>query len=156
MRIIVFSDSHGDISRAMEILDREEYDLVIHLGDYSEDGRLIREKIDRPVYQVRGNCDYYDLDTDLEQVLVLAGKKFFLSHGHDYGVKHNYNRIFYRGLELGADIVLFGHSHRPLILRDKIILFNPGSISLPQPGEAASYGLIRIEDGQVELEIKNF
>ena len=58
------------------------------------------------------------------------GKKIFMCHGHRYGVKYGYNSIFYRGKEVGADIVLFGHSHLPIIdEHDGLILMNPGSIS---------------------------
>ena len=32
-----------------------------------------------------------------------------MCHGHKYGVKYGYNSIYYRGKEIGADIVLFGH-----------------------------------------------
>ena len=58
------------------------------------------------------------------------GKKIFMCHGHRYGVKYSYNSIYYRGKEVGADIVLFGHSHLPIIEEcDGLTLMNPGSIS---------------------------
>ena len=40
----------------------------------------------------------------------LRGKKIFITHGDLYGVKYGMTNIYYKGKEVGADIVLFGHS----------------------------------------------
>ena len=65
-----------------------------------------------------------------QRIIEIKGKKIFMCHGHKYGVKYGYNSIYYRGKEVGADIVLFGHSHLPIIEEyDGLILMNPGSIS---------------------------
>ena len=48
----------------------------------------------------------------------------------------------------GADIVLFGHTHRPVIdtSEEGIIAVNPGSLSYPrQDGRKPSYALMEID-----------
>ena len=73
-----------------------------------------------------------------------------------YGVKYGYNSIFYRAKELDVDIVLFGHSHIPIIEEcDGIILMNPGSISLGMSSPSKTLGYIDlIEDKEPILYIK--
>lgn len=154
MKIIVISDSHGSINSALEILKAQDYDLIIHLGDNSEDARKIQDKLKQEIIFVRGNCDYYNLDASLEKVIEIEGKKIFISHGHEYGVKSSLDRIYYRGRELGADLVLFGHTHLAYIDKSDIILFNPGSISLPKPGKKASYGIIEIHKDGIRTKLK--
>ncbi|MEI3524175.1 MAG: metallophosphoesterase family protein [Anaerotignum sp.] len=47
----------------------------------------------------------------------------------------NYDSISYWAEEQGADVVLFGHTHRPVYDdRGRVMLFNPGSISMPRGG----------------------
>ena len=81
------------------------------------------------VYAVRGNCDFSGKYPE-ERLIEINGKRIFICHGHRYNVKYGYNSIYYKGKELGADIVLFGHSHLPIVEEyDELILMNPGSIS---------------------------
>lgn len=155
MKILVFSDSHGKLETIFEILKMEEYDLIIHLGDNSDDGIIISNVVDKKVYIVKGNCDYYDIENKLEDLIEINGKKIFISHGHEYDVKNNYDRIYYRGLEIKADLILFGHTHTPYIKKEENIqLFNPGSISLPNIGNKPSYGIIEIKNSKIKLNIK--
>ncbi len=91
-----------------------------------KDDELKKQEV---VYAVRGNCDF-DGKYPEERIIEIQGKKIFICHGHKYGVKYGYNSIYYRGKEVGADIVLFGHSHLPIIEEyDGLILMNPGSVS---------------------------
>ena len=58
-----------------------------------------------------------------------------------------------------ADIVIFGHTHVPLIEKiDKITFINPGSISKPRLLQGQkTYAILDIYEGQIrQLEIKNF
>ena len=47
----------------------------------------------------------------------------------------------------GADIVMYGHTHRPCIeYMNKLVVLNPGSISYPrQEGNAPSYIIMEID-----------
>ena len=55
------------------------------------------------------------------------------------------------GENRGADIVLFGHTHRPLIVpgeRDWPAALNPGSCSRPRGPEGPTFAVLTLEKGQ--------
>ena len=59
----------------------------------------------------------------------------------------------------GVDIVMYGHTHKPVVDRGKeIIAINPGSLTYPrQEGRRPSYIVMTIEDGirqDVSFEIR--
>ena len=71
-----------------------------------------------------------------------------LTHGHRYGVNYGVEQIKETAFLEGADIVMFGHTHQPLIdLSDeKIYAINPGSITQPrQLGRKPSFILMEID-----------
>lgn len=151
MKIVVISDTHGHIDECKQIMKKlDNIDMIIHLGDYSHDVANLKKIFNVNIINVRGNCDPLDRKTKDEMIITLEGKKFFLTHGHTYGVKRNLNVIFYRAKELKADIVLFGHSHVPTSSNfEDVLLFNPGSTSMPRGGSKKSYGIIEIKDDKI-------
>jgi len=147
MKIAVISDTHK-IKKYIELSKKyiDDADVLIHLGDDSEDIEELTMDFKGEVYGVRGNCDYINKYPN-EQLLVLGGKRIFITHGHIYGVKNGMMNILYKAEELGADIILFGHTHIALIEEYKgIMIMNPGSVSLPRIKERF-IGFIELEDG---------
>ena len=146
MRIAIVSDTHRSdkyINVARNYIKNAE--ILIHLGDNTDDVEKLTKGFEGEVYSVSGNCDYGS-KMPSEQIIELGDKRIFITHGHNYGVKYSLNNIYYRGKELNADIVLFGHTHEALVLEeDGIIFMNPGSISLPR-GTSRSIGYIEIND----------
>ena len=66
------------------------------------------------------------------------------------------NNDFFSAIDRGVDIVLYGHTHRPVIdIDDDIIAVNPGSLSYPrQEGRQPSYALMEIDrEGKVHFTI---
>jgi putative phosphoesterase len=55
-----------------------------------------------------------------------------------------------------AEIVGLGHTHIPYVWKEeKGVVFNPGSVGQPRDADwRASYAVVRVEDGQVEVEVK--
>jgi putative phosphoesterase len=105
---------------------------LIHLGDNADDVEVLKRGFKGKVYVVAGNCDY-STKYPKEDVIEVNGRKIFFTHGDLYGVKNSMNNIYYRGKELEADIVLFGHTHQQIIEKENgMTLMNPGSISLPK------------------------
>lgn len=151
MQITVVSDTHNNEDSLQKVLElSRDSDVIFHLGDNLKDAEYLEQNFDGDVYKVKGNCDYetYGLN---EEVIELEGKKFFLTHGHQYGVNYDLNKIYFKGLELNVDCILYGHTHRKLLINEAgINIFNPGSISLPRDN-SASIGYIKIENGQINL-----
>lgn len=126
--IVVLSDTHG-YKKSLEELDAifAESDIIIHLGDTSTDGNLIKSKYPDKTYVINGNCDLYPLGKD-EMVIEVEKVKIFACHGHRYGVKTTLTRLAERAKELSCKLALYGHSHK---MRedeiDGVLLINPGA-----------------------------
>lgn len=159
MRIGVISDSHGDSKAIVRALDHMgEADVIFHLGDYVKDCEHIKKIHSGPIYKVSGNCDFFtDTNTPSEQRIAIGGKTVFAVHGHKYRVKDGIKVLYYKGLEIGADIVLFGHTHSARIVRvDEMVFLNPGSVSRPRNVHRPTYGIIEIQNGNIKPVIVEF
>lgn len=151
-RYLVFSDSHGDISRCKEIIDSFEYRVsgIIHAGDYAGDAQDLKAVYpDIPVYYVCGNTDLFTT-APVENVFVLDGIKVFLTHGHTYRVKQEarggYETLAKRAEELEADLCVFGHTHyQDTVYTKGMTLLNPGSVRY-----SGTYSVVEIENGKVK------
>ena len=132
----------------------EDPDLVIHLGDGEGDlYRLERTFPDLPLEHIRGNCDWRSAAPRCLRTTV-AGRRIFAVHGHEHEVKRDpsLRKLLYAALEDDARIVLFGHTHAPVVRRELgMDIMNPGSIGT---GAAPTYGVIRIDGGRVTMELR--
>jgi putative phosphoesterase len=159
MKILCISDIHGSLPALKASIDafhREQCSQIVILGDLmyhgprnplpdgynpAEVASLINTFKDR-IIAVRGNCD-----SEVDQMLVEypmmetyaqisdSALNIFLTHGHVFGPDRR------PPLPEGS-ILAFGHTHIPVAEKSgSIWLFNPGSVSLPKKGYAASYGI---------------
>ena len=130
MKVLVISDSHGNANRAFTAHTRSEpVDIVIHLGDGCADADLLREALDVPVINVVGNCDPGS-NAPRERVWECEGKRILLTHGDAYHVKSGLARLRQRAEQIGADAVLFGHTHQGVIEKHSgLLLVNPGTLA---------------------------
>ncbi len=153
MRIGVFSDSHGDISPAKVFFDSlAPLDCLFHLGDYAADGEKLSRLFSCPVYAVKGNCDFRS-DAPPEQIVDLGGKRFLLTHGHQF---YSALALSYRGEEVRADMILYGHTHVPDLSADgPRLILNPGSLSRPRGGSLESCALITLEGEDLRVRFIN-
>ncbi|EJO5347714.1 metallophosphoesterase [Clostridium botulinum] len=154
MKIGVISDTHRYIGEGTSLINvLGDVDLMIHLGDNVEDVNILSSIYSGRIINVRGNCDF-SKKVPSELVENIGGKRFFLTHGHEYNVKYDLSRLRYRALEVNADIVLFGHTHISQIeYIDGVWFINPGSPVLPRNG-VRSVGVIGIEGDKVIPVIK--
>lgn len=143
MKVLVISDTHGNLSRAFSAHTLSgPVDAIIHLGDGAADADLLREALDVPVINVAGNCDPGS-NAPRERVWECEGKRILLTHGDAYKVKSGLARLRQRAEEVGADAVLFGHTHQG-VLEDHagLLLVNPGTLS--NAGHNRSYAVLMI------------
>lgn len=150
MKILIISDTHGYHNNLTKILDEiGTPDMLIHAGDLQGDEDYIEYVADCPIRMVSGNNDF-SMSLKRELLFHLEDLTVYLTHGHQYGVHYGTDRLAYRASELGADIVIYGHTHVPSIdyYEDYNIWFiNPGSLSLPRGGRRPSYILMEIHEG---------
>ncbi len=147
MKILVLSDSHGNIGNMVQAVERESPQMIFHLGDCWRDGQRLHERYpDIGFFQVPGNCDYRSSEQP-ELLLFLENRRVLLCHGHTYGVKQSLIGAGLAAEEQDLDLFLFGHTHKPLVdKRGKTLFLNPGSI-----GEGrAYYGVITLADGKLD------
>ncbi len=131
-KILIFSDTHGSIDDCIDIINSEKsLDAVIHAGDCARDAEdLISIFPDIPIHYVSGNNDWYT-SAPLDLLLKIGGKNIFVTHGHEYKVKYEYNlkTLSNKANQHNADLVIFGHTHKPQTeYIGKMILLNPGSV----------------------------
>jgi len=153
MKIGIVSDTHG-MKRYIDktIPHLKNCDLIIHAGDNFSDSKYIHSATGVGILAVRGNCDFENVEDEL--VFDIEDKTVFLCHGDKYGVKYGLSEIEYKAKNIGADIVIFGHTHVPLqVKKDNIIYINPGSTSLPREVKDRSFKIINIENNSIEIEM---
>ena len=103
-----------------------------------------------------GNNDFFS-DLPREEEIELAGRRVLVTHGHYYGVSMDIYGVVDEARSRGCEIVLFGHTHKPVAERRcGVLAINPGSLSYPrQEGRNPSYAVMEIARGkEPEVEIK--
>ena len=141
MKILIISDTHRKHDNLLKVLEREcPVDLLIHLGDAEGYEDYIAEQAGCPVEVVAGNNDFFS-SLPREKELQIGKYKVLITHGHYYYVNTGIEDIEREAEGRGFDIVMFGHTHRPIIDYHKdVIALNPGSLSYPrQEGKRPSY-----------------
>ena len=148
MRILIVSDTNRHEENLEIVLQREKnLDMLIHLGDSEGSEDYIRTIAECPCYIVKGNNDYFsDLNRDIK--MTIGKYRVLLTHGHHYYVSLGTETIISEGRAQDMDIVMFGHTHRPLVdIREDITVLNPGSLSYPrQEGRIPTYIMMTIDD----------
>ncbi|MBQ8475352.1 MAG: YfcE family phosphodiesterase [Clostridia bacterium] len=151
IKILVFSDSHGrekNIEKAIEDHGCRA-DALIFLGDGLRGAENVFQKYPHiPHLCVKGNCDGLVFNQVDEATLDLGGIKILCMHGHLYDTKSSLLRAGLRAREVGASLLLFGHTHAALEMREEgLVYFNPGTIGLGYPN--CTYGVIEIIDNKI-------
>jgi len=153
LRLGVVSDSHRYlVSLEYAVKQMGKIDMLLHAGDLYSDAEHIEGLIGVPVIAVAGNCDYINAPSERE--ITIAGKKIFLVHGHKFGVKLGIERIGYYAEEKGYDVVIFGHTHTPLVTKwGETLLLNPGSVGLPRGTNQRTFGIIELRAQELQGRI---
>lgn len=148
MKILIISDTHGHHRNFDRVMERVgKMDMIIHLGDIEGGEEYIKAVADCPVQCVAGNNDFFS-ELDREKEFYVGRYHIFATHGHYYYVSLNTERIKQEGLARKANIVMFGHTHKPLVeIGEDITIINPGSLSYPrQEGRRGSFILMEIDN----------
>ena len=148
-RVLVVSDTHGNEWALWQALEEQPAARVVfHLGDGAREAEEVASRCpDREFHLVRGNNDWGRFGQLAETGLaIVAGKRIFFTHGHQYGVKMGLYRVACAARERRADVLLFGHTHEPLVdYDDGLYILNPGSLSYGRP----TYGLLDITEAGI-------
>lgn len=145
MRIGVISDSHARrVVLHNAFLKLGKIDAVFHLGDLFTDAMYLQETFGVETHYVKGNCDYFQ-GAVTEKLVEFGNKRFYLTHGHLHKVKWGLNHLKNATINKNYDVVLFGHTHTPLIeFENNIMYMNPGSTADPRGTKKPTVGIIEI------------
>jgi putative phosphoesterase len=141
LQIFVLADTHNRLPGKVSILARDA-DEIWHLGDVCAE-RILDElrTIGPAVTVVRGNCDT-NYEWPLVVDLVRGGLKFRLQH------------IAPERPPADVDVALHGHTHVPRNeKRGNVLFLNPGCVTRPNRGSAASVAWLEIVDGKINWRL---
>jgi uncharacterized protein len=136
----------------------EAADLILHAGDFSSVALLLALESLAPVAAVHGNVDDPELRRRLPEARVVETDGARIALVHDAGPAQGRLARMRRRFP-GADAVIFGHSHLPLLeraaggRRGRFQIFNPGSPTDRRRSPHHTMGLARVDDGRVEFEL---
>ncbi len=166
MKFLIASDLHGSsfyAQKLIEIFRLEGADKLVLLGDIYNHGPRnplpkdyapmkvaeLLNSVKEDLIVIKGNCDsavdtmISDFDFLDSAVLTSKENTVFLTHGHVFNKDQMPKTEF--------DAVIYGHFHTGFIERkDRSVVANAGSLSLPKNGTANSY--IILDDGVITLK----
>jgi putative phosphoesterase len=157
MKILVISDTHGDIENVKKILaNNDECEMVIHLGDYFRDALKLQELFPNFSYEyVYGNSDFMIGDIPIEKIIEVEGVKIFITHGHKYSVKWDFEKLYRKAENENVQALLFGHTHEAVFEnKGNYFILNPGSTCDAKGMESESYAILEINNGEIKASIK--
>ena len=161
MKIIAISDTHikgsifGNLQEDLLSMLREA-DIIIHAGDFVREQVYDELSGISRLEAVHGNMD------DPALVRKLPARKVVEADGVRIGIVHeaalsiqDTTGARYMAKEMGVDLLIFGHIHKPLIEKSDVIVACPGSPTSPRLSEPSALELI-IEDGKISGRIVTF
>ncbi|WP_406660786.1 metallophosphoesterase [Methanolobus sp. ZRKC3] len=155
MKIIVISDTHLETDSIPTYLAElfEKYDMIIHAGDFTSTGFYKALEATGKLKAVYGNSDNIEVKNILPETLVfeVEGVKIGVVHRGALSIMDT-DPIRYKALEMGVDILVFGHIHQPIIEKSDVLLICPGSPTKPRMSDPSAVELI-IDNGTISTEI---
>ena len=152
MKIGIISDTHGLLRpQVFEVFEGVEH--VLHAGDVGDPDILTELAAIAPVTAVWGNVDEWDIRDLVPEVarLELGGVRIAVVHGMQFGSPTPQKVA---AAYPDAGLVVFGHSHRPLIQQvGPTLAVNPGSAGPRRFKDPVTVALADIEDGKVQARL---
>lgn len=143
MRVGVLSDTHGllrnEIYGAFDGVDR-----IVHAGDIGDPAILTELEVIAPVTAVSGNVDGGALADEAR--LELEGARLAIVHGHRFGAPEVADLL---AAYPDADVIIYGHTHKPLCERHgRRLVLNPGSAGPQRFHQPVTAALLSLEAGR--------
>ncbi|NLY81709.1 MAG: metallophosphoesterase [Clostridiales bacterium] len=157
MKILVISDTHGDLTKAKNVIKKHsDSDLIVHCGDNIKDAKELKNFTSIGIIMVKGNCDGSQSQDDFIKYKTPYGT-ILIVHGHQYGIDNSYLNLAYKAKEENCVAVLAGHTHVSYLGEHSgIKILNPGSLSRPRDGKPGSYGIIKVSADEFSYSIEYY
>jgi putative phosphoesterase len=152
MKIGIISDTHGLLrAQVFELFEGVEH--ILHAGDVGDPDILTELEAIAPVTAVWGNVDRGDIRARVPEVarIELGGVQVVMLHGMQLGSPTPEKAA---AAHPDAGLVVFGHSHRPLIRQvGSVLAVNPGSAGPRRFKDPVTVALAELEDGRVTARL---
>lgn len=144
------SDTHGLVRPELHVA-LEHVELILHAGDVGGDEVLDELATIAPVEAVYGNTDAPGHPRLAQAIVRSVGDlRIHVSHGHELG-SPTPERLL---ATYPADVLVYGHTHRPLVTRaEGRLVINPGAAGPRRFDIQPSIALLSIEGDFAEAEI---
>ena len=160
MKIGIISDTHikNDNGNIKEILNTyfKDVDMIIHAGDYIDETVVNALMSHKKFFGVSGNVDNPKVNELLNEreLITLEGYRIGIFHGHGKGGT-TLTRAYNSFKDDQVDIIIFGHSHQPLInTMNKILMLNPGSLRNKRKERWFSYIILELQPSRIKVNIE--
>jgi uncharacterized protein len=144
------SDTHG-LVRPELFTALSGVELILHAGDVGGRSVLVELEAIAPVRAVFGNTDAPGepgLASHLS--LKLEGRTIHVSHGHEVGAPTPQKLL----ARYTADVIVYGHTHRPLVERaGPRLVVNPGAAGPRRFSLKPSVARMTVNQEHVDVEI---
>lgn len=157
LRLGVVADTHSRPNAAgLQHLRALRPDAILHAGDIGNRAVLEQLSAIATTYAVRGNIDERPADLPDARVVDLCDRegalaRLYMRHIALSGAKLRKD-VVQRVTAEGASIVVCGHSHVPLVAREReLVVFNPGSLGPRRFQLPTVFGVIEISRAGIEI-----
>jgi putative phosphoesterase len=150
----IISDTHGEFDPKIPGLFKT-VSHILHAGDIGNLRVLQQLEWIAPVTAVSGNVDEGNVPPGVEEekILQLHGLRIFMIH--ILGNPQHLARALQQKIDLvRPEVVVFGHSHKPLLEKHgRVLYFNPGRAGPKRFSLSRSLGLLRTGGGEPHGEL---
>lgn len=154
MKIAVLSDTHLRAKMPQEILDIiKDADIVVHAGDFlTKDIYDAVKASSKKLIAVYGNSDSEELKAMLpeSEIFEVEGTRIGVTHKGRYGT--DLTNMRYLALEMGVNVLIYGHVHSPVIDKTDVLLLCPGSPIFPRMADP-TIAMLDINGSNVRVDI---
>lgn len=163
LKIGVISDTHinaGNLHRLNNFLQQhmEDIDMIIHAGDYISSKAIHSLKEFKNFVGVWGNVDGEDTRQLVPEKKIIEIENYSIGIFHGHGLKKTtMDRAYEAFKDEDVDIIIFGHSHQPIIkTKNKVLLLNPGSPTDKRNERWFSFIILELDNDSVSAQLKFF
>ncbi len=160
LKVGIISDTHiGANKEKFEVFlnkHLKDVSLIIHAGDYHN--KEVIDIIERrsKFIGVYGNVDNEEIRNRLKEKVIIELMDYKIGIYHGHGIeKTTLERAYREFKDDYVDIIVFGHSHQPLIrTKNNILMLNPGSPTNRRRERWFSYILLELLSESINASIK--
>ncbi|MET0397403.1 MAG: metallophosphoesterase family protein [Longimicrobiaceae bacterium] len=152
MKVGIISDTHG-LLRPEVFAVFEGVEHILHAGDVGPADLLVELEAIAPVTAVWGNTDGWEVRARLPEVarVELGGVPVVVLHGMQLGSPTAARAA---AAYPDAELVVFGHSHRPVVERvGAVLAVNPGSAGPRRFRDPVTVALAELAPGRTSARL---